>query len=296
MEYQISQDVYAKQLIPDRYTWKDALEVGALFHKSFQNEMWQWWGESYFLDFKRPVSDISNGITDPRERLDALITKMTCYKRICRVWARISHLELLDRGSLVLGMYHNSRLIGYCSWILPRYMKDDPIYSNGKSGLLYWLYYWFKRCQYRVADWWDHLGQPEHVINNERKEHYIDHPQDCNDLPPNDKQSEGMLSQLGRHNAIGMALYRPMDMCYLSSFIIDPDYQRKGLGKKFLECSINAIPNIGPTFRSSHSQCSGPQKLFLKSSKAGLPFYKSLGFEETVEGESCENVHLIRTR
>lgn len=190
-------------------------------------------------------------------------------------WARLLHRELLLPGRQLHGIYHASTMIGFSIWVMPEQFRSKSSWLAKATTLRYNLI--------------DFLINP-HPLYNDRKFDYMDLG-NTNDLPPNTREALDNLAKLGKH--VRMALYRADDMCCLKWFAIDPAYQRRGLGIRLFRESLDSIPRDKIKFSDT---VYGPQKLCVKSSKAGLQFYKSLGFEETVPGADVDHVHLVRNR
>lgn len=293
----MSEQFYCKQVIPKEVTYDQLLGIADMQCRGFEDDemVKALRGPQYAANPRYSV--ILQGVRDPRERLNEMVSWARSYRTLVHAAARELHLTLLERGKDVYIAVdrETENVVGLAIWEYPAHMQSDLEGQLGRKGFS-WLFYklWIK-LKYAIPEllltvqrahpFKSHLATQ---IKKERLEH----------LYPKTKAEELIgLSQ----EKLEKAFY-PLDlMVHLKRLVISPDYHRRGIGKKLINYCLENIPTVATPLSKS---VSGPQKLYLVSSPSGFGLYQKTGWVFTgrvlqpffLPPHACDNSLMILTR
>jgi GNAT superfamily N-acetyltransferase len=293
----MSGQFYCKRLTPNEVTYRYLLEIADMQCRGFEEDemVKALRGPQYAVNPRYTV--ILQGVRDPRERLNEMISWAENYRNLVHAAARQLHFTLLGRGNDVFIAVdgETDKPVGLAIWEYPAHMQEDLEIKMGRKGLLWPFYKLWIKLKYAIPELLLTL-QRIHPFKNalvtQIKKERLEH------LYPKTKAEELIgLSQEKLENA-----FYPLElMVHLKHLVISPDYHRRGLGKKLLNYGLENIPNLPAPLSKS---VSGPQKLYLESSPSGFILYQKTGWVFTgrilqpsfLPPHACDNSLMILTR
>ncbi|KAA8916907.1 hypothetical protein TRICI_001026 [Trichomonascus ciferrii] len=293
----MSGQFYCKRLIPSEVTYLELLDIADMQCRGFEeDEMVKVLrGPRYAVNPRYTV--LLQGIQDPRERLNEMVSWTKNYQILVHAAARVLHLILLGRGNDVYIAVDRAtdKPAGLAIWEYPAHMQDDLEAKAGRKGLFYTFHKLWIQLKYAIPEFLlkvQRIHPFDNHLSTKLKKERLEH------LYPKTKAEELIgLSQ----EKLEKAFYPLELMVHLKHLVISPDYRLRGLGKKLLSYSLENIPNVPAPLSKS---VSGPQKLYLVSSPDGFALYQKTGWLFTgrilqpsfLPPHACDNSLMILTR
>ncbi|KAA8916906.1 hypothetical protein TRICI_001025 [Trichomonascus ciferrii] len=261
---------YCTQVVPKEVTYEQCLELGELQSRGFEGDEYIEYirGQKYAVNVQYSV--LLQGIKDPRERLNEMVSWAKRYRTLVNSWARVFYVLIHQSGiDLHLAIDKNTeKPVGISLWKYPPHMAAELDQKLGRMGILWTLKTWWVKFTCFLPEFWLRL-RGLHPSQNERSN--LVHSEADKVIRENIDKIASQESRDSYNN--------PLEpMVSLKDFVISPDYQRRGLGQRLMKFSFETIPNVRIPLSGSKTEA---QRLYLNASPPGFGMYQKAGWKFT---------------
>jgi GNAT superfamily N-acetyltransferase len=250
-------------------------ELAALKAKAYRENSWS----TYLFDQQFPIQDKHieqiMKLSEPTERLKRLTHATNVLHALTLTHEMFIRLKAVESNTDIFLLYERGtdKLIGSATYSYPNHSEKELRKQLGKNGVVWTLYVWWQKLYTSIGFMWltifGPLGPIYEKLNTLMGRMMKAFTIDVSSI----EQLSGMSYEELKNT------YYPNDSMYeISQVMIDPDYQRRGLGEYLVEETMKTVPCMDTPFTYNHTTTFGPQKFRLVSSTAGLKLYPKLGF------------------
>lgn len=260
------------------YTFEDCLELAITFYRGFENDRPLNQGIPQDYLFTSLESRIMS-IFSPRDRLDKIVQLAQNYRRKMHGAAWAFYSRICDPNMRAYLFYDDNKVVGCSIWRLSRF-------DAAKLTWWQWLQTWTLKL-YGMFRLWLTFPLGTYAFLSPGKFRYYDHIRDVHGFHDKPEQYTALAHK--SYDELRSALYPNNGVTYCEVFCTL--VQRKGYGQKFFPQVLADLQCVQPVFKDGDCESTGPAKLGLTATAAGVGLYKRCGFvaekpvHQEVEGE-----------